>query len=67
MEGTPQLHKIEDDLSKTWIEDFASDGIKDIETYLGKHALFLDLHPETEPELSSSDEPTELSGGINVD
>ena len=35
------LHYIEDDLSETWIEDWAGAGIAQIEDLLGKHAAFL--------------------------
>jgi hypothetical protein len=42
------LHLIEDDISETWIEDWAAAGVKEIEdtidnpeTYLGKHVAFL--------------------------
>jgi hypothetical protein len=35
------LHYIEDDLSDTWIEDWAGAGIAEIEDLLGKHAAFL--------------------------
>jgi hypothetical protein len=35
------LHYIEDDLSETWLEDWAGAGVAEIETYLAKHAAFL--------------------------
>jgi len=35
------LHRIEDDLAETWIEDWAGAGVAEIEDYLGKHAAFL--------------------------
>jgi hypothetical protein len=35
------LHYIEDDLSETWLEDWAGAGVGEIETYLAKHAAFL--------------------------
>jgi hypothetical protein len=35
------LHYIEDDLSETWIEDWAGAGVAEIEDLLGKHAAFL--------------------------
>jgi hypothetical protein len=35
------LHIIEDDLSETWIEDWAAVGLSEIETLLAKHAAFL--------------------------
>jgi hypothetical protein len=35
------MHHIADDLSETWIEDWAGAGVAEIEAYLGKHAAFL--------------------------
>ena len=35
------LHQIEDDLSETWLEDWAGAGVAEIEAYLPKHAAFL--------------------------
>jgi len=35
------LHIIEDDLSETWIEDWAAVGLSEIEALLAKHAAFL--------------------------
>ena len=35
------LHRIEDDIADTWIEDWAGAGVAEIEEYLGKHAAFL--------------------------
>jgi hypothetical protein len=35
------LHHIEDDLSETWLEDWAGAGVAEIEAYLAKHAAFL--------------------------
>jgi hypothetical protein len=35
------LHYIEDDLSETWVEDWASAGVAQIEELLSKHAAFL--------------------------
>jgi hypothetical protein len=35
------LHYIEDDLSDTWLEDWAGAGVNEIEAYLAKHAAFL--------------------------
>lgn len=34
------LHAIADDLSDTWLEDWAGAGIAEIEAYLAKHAAF---------------------------
>jgi hypothetical protein len=35
------LHQIEDDLSDTWLEDWAGAGVAEIEALLAKHAAFL--------------------------
>ncbi len=35
------LHRIEDDLSETWLEDWAGAGVAEIEAYLAKHAAFI--------------------------
>lgn len=35
------LHRIEDDLSESWVEDWAGAGVAEIEAYLAKHAAFL--------------------------
>ena len=35
------LHRIEDDLSETWMEDWAERGVQAIENYLAKHLAFL--------------------------
>src|SRR5204863_7127774 len=35
------LRQIEDDLSDTWLEDWAGAGVAEIEAYLAKHAAFL--------------------------
>jgi hypothetical protein len=35
------LHRIEDDLNETWLEDWAGAGVAEIEAYLAKHAAFL--------------------------
>jgi hypothetical protein len=35
------LHYIADDLSETWVEDWAGAGVAEIEAYLAKHAAFL--------------------------
>lgn len=35
------LHTIEDDLSETWIEDWAAVGLAELEALLTKHAAFL--------------------------
>ena len=35
------LHFIADDLSETWLEDWAGAGVAEIEDLLGKHAAFL--------------------------
>ena len=35
------FHYIEDDLSDTWVEDWAGAGVAEIEVLLAKHAEFL--------------------------
>ena len=35
------LHRIEDDLSDSWLEDWAGAGVAEIEEFLAKHAAFL--------------------------
>ena len=35
------LHRIEDDLSETWLEDWMGVGVAELEAYLRKHAAFL--------------------------
>jgi hypothetical protein len=35
------LHTIADDLSETWIEDWAAVGLAEMEALLAKHAAFL--------------------------
>ncbi|HEV8179847.1 MAG TPA: hypothetical protein VGP54_06050 [Gaiellaceae bacterium] len=35
------FHCIEDDISETWLEDWAGAGLGELEEYLAKHADFL--------------------------
>ncbi len=35
------FHRIEDDISETWLEDWAGAGLGELESYLAKHADFL--------------------------
>ena len=35
------FHRIEDDLTPTWVEEWARSGVAAIETYLAKHLAFL--------------------------
>ncbi len=35
------IHRIEDDLADTWLEDWAGAGVAEIEDFLAKHAAFL--------------------------
>jgi hypothetical protein len=35
------LHRIEDDLADSWLEDWAGAGVAEIEAFLSKHAAFL--------------------------
>lgn len=41
MEERGTFHLIEDDLTDTWVEDWARDGVEAIEMYLAKHLAFL--------------------------
>ena len=41
MDGPGVLHRIEDDLSESWIEEFAAEGVQALESYLAKHLAFL--------------------------
>jgi hypothetical protein len=41
------LHRIEDDLAETWVEEWAHDGVEAIETYLAKHSAFQSFLDET--------------------
>ena len=41
MDGRGVLHLIEDDLSETWVEDWAAVGLAELEALLAKHAAFL--------------------------
>jgi hypothetical protein len=40
METRGILHRIEDDLSETWVEEWAEGGVEAIEAYLAKHSAF---------------------------
>ena len=40
------LHYIEDDLSETWLDQWAEDGVQAIENYLAKHLAFLSFLDE---------------------
>ena len=40
------LHRIDDDLSATWIEEWAEEGVQAIEHYLAKHLAFLSFLDE---------------------
>lgn len=42
------LHYIADDLSETWLEDWAGAGVAEIEELLGKHAAFYAFLDEDE-------------------
>ena len=41
MDDCGTLHRIEDDLQASWVEEWAEDGIREIEMYLAKHLAFL--------------------------
>ena len=48
------LHLIADDLSETWIEDWAAVGLSELEALLAKHAAFLGYLEDTATELEPS-------------
>ncbi|MBA2331330.1 MAG: hypothetical protein H0V94_00875 [Actinobacteria bacterium] len=48
------LHSIADDLSKTWVEDWAGVGLRELEALLAKHAAFLGYLDERASELEPS-------------
>jgi hypothetical protein len=35
------LYEIQDDLTDTWLEEWADDGVAEVEAYLAKHAAFV--------------------------
>jgi hypothetical protein len=41
MDDCGTYHRIEDDLSDTWVEEWAGEGVEAIEEYLAKHLAFL--------------------------
>jgi len=43
------VHRIEDDLSEDWLEDWTASGISELESYLAKHAAFLSFLDGLEP------------------
>lgn len=47
MDDSGILHRIEDDLSETWVEDLAAHGVASIEAYLAKHLAFLTFLDES--------------------
>jgi hypothetical protein len=46
MDDRGLLHRIDDDLSDTWIEEWAESGVEAIESYLAKHLAFLSFLDE---------------------
>jgi hypothetical protein len=42
------LYEIQDDLTDTWLEEWAGTGVDEIESYLAKHAAFLSYLEATE-------------------
>ena len=46
MDDRGLLHRIDDDLSDTWIEEWAGGGVQAIEDYLAKHLAFLSFLDE---------------------
>jgi len=47
MDDRGTLHRIEDDLQVSWVEEWAEGGIREIEMYLAKHLAFLTYLDET--------------------
>jgi hypothetical protein len=43
------LHRIEDDIAESWVEDWAGVGIAELEDYLAKHAAFQTFLDGPEP------------------
>jgi hypothetical protein len=41
MDPRGTLHRIEDDLTDTWLDEWADGGVQAIEDYLAKHLAFL--------------------------
>ena len=41
------LHRIEDELGERWLEEWATEGVEAIETYLAKHLAFLSYLDDT--------------------
>jgi hypothetical protein len=41
------LHRIEDDLSASWLEEWVERGVTSIEAYLAKHLAFLTYLDDT--------------------
>jgi hypothetical protein len=41
MDERGTFHRIEDELTETWVEDWAETGVQAIEAYLAKHLAFL--------------------------
>jgi hypothetical protein len=46
MEDRGILHRIEDDLTDRWVEEWAESGVQTIESYLAKHLAFLSFLDE---------------------
>ncbi|HEV8251322.1 MAG TPA: hypothetical protein VGQ15_15235 [Gaiellaceae bacterium] len=40
-DGHGHLYEIQADLTDTWLEEWADDGVAEVEAYLAKHAAFL--------------------------
>jgi hypothetical protein len=47
MDDCGRLHRIEDDLSETWVEEWAGAGVEAMESYLAKHLAFLTYLDDT--------------------
>jgi hypothetical protein len=47
MEDRGIVHRIEEDLVTSWVEQWAESGVREIEAYLAKHLAFLTYLDET--------------------
>jgi hypothetical protein len=52
------LHRIDEDLSETWVEDWAERGVRELESYLAKHLAFLSFLDVDESLLDVDEAPS---------
>jgi hypothetical protein len=65
-----KLFKIEDDLAGTWVEDWASGGVTEIEEFLINHAAFstfLEKKAGQDGEKMDAEEKQSKDGGLAID